>query len=172
MSKLPDYYATNIFEVPISFFKQNGFNYILCDLDNTLDTYDTLKPSSKVYELLNKLKKENLELIIISNNKGKRVSNYALTLGVKYLSSTCKPFGGKLKKFLLANDLPFEQCILCGDQLITDIPCGKNAGIKTMLFDPISKKDQFTTRFNRLIDKPKRKRLIKKHKIWHMNFEE
>lgn len=170
MAKLPDYYAKCIFDVPMDFFKNAGFRVILADLDNTLDSYDTLTPSSRVNDFYLKVKDAGLELVIVSNNRGKRVGNYATALGVKYLSSTRKPFGFKLKKFIEENGFNKAECILCGDQLITDIPCGRRAGIKTLLLDPISKKDQWTTRFNRLIDRPKRKRLIKKKLIKHLEF--
>lgn len=166
--KLPNFYAKNIFEVPFSFYLNHGFKTILCDLDNTLDSYDTAIPSDRVRNYLKNLKLAGLNLIIISNNRGKRVSTYANALKVNYLSSTGKPFGFKLKKFILDNNLKFEECILCGDQLLTDVPCGLRAGIKTMLLDPISEKDQWTTRFNRLIDRPKRKKLIKKEKIKYL----
>ncbi len=165
---LPNYYAKNIFDVPFSFFIDYGFKTILCDLDNTLDTYDAAIPTDRVRNYLKNLKLAGLDLIIISNNHGRRVSMYANALKVKHLSSTCKPFGFKLKKFILSNNLKLEECILCGDQLLTDVPCGARAGIKTMLLDPISKKDQWTTRFNRLIDRPKRRRLIKEGKIKYL----
>lgn len=169
MKKIPNYYAKNIFEVPLSFFKKNGFKYLLCDLDNTLDTYDTLTPSERVIKFHESLKKEGLELIIISNNREKRVKPYAEVLNCLYLYSTRKPFGKKLKRFLKEHNLDESECILCGDQLITDIPCGLRAGVKTLLLDPISKKDQWTTHFNRILDKPKRKRLIKQKKIFYLN---
>ena len=165
---IPDYYAKSIFDVPVSFFKKEGFQTVLLDLDNTLDSYDTLEPSSRVFKLKKKLVDENIRIFIISNNHGNRVSHYAEVLGVPYLAHTRKPFGKRLRKFLIKEGVLLEKCILCGDQLITDIPCGKRAGIKTLLLDPISKKDQWTTRFNRLFDRPKRKRMKKKGKIKYM----
>ncbi len=164
----PDYYAKSIFDVPIDFFIQKGFSNILVDLDNTLDAYDTLEPSLRVYQLKKEMEEASLKLYIISNNHGKRVSHYASLLGVKYLASTRKPFGKRLRKFLNEEHLDFDKCILCGDQLITDIPCGKRAGIKTLLTDPIVKKDQWTTRFNRLFDRPLRKKYKRKGIIKYM----
>ena len=46
---------------------------ILSDLDNTLDSYKILIPSSRVVELKNKLNENNIELVLISNNKEKRI---------------------------------------------------------------------------------------------------
>ena len=52
---IPDFYAQNIFDVPVSFFKKHNIKIILSDLDNTLDSYKILIPSSRVVELKNKL---------------------------------------------------------------------------------------------------------------------
>ena len=90
---IPDFYAQNIFDVPVSFFKEHNIKIILSDLDNTLDSYKILIPSSRVVELKNKLNENNIELVLISNNKEKRIKPYATRLGVKYLYSSGKPFG-------------------------------------------------------------------------------
>ena len=58
-----------------------------------------------------------------------------------------------------------QEWALIGDQLITDVSCGKKSGILTILTEPIVKEDQWTTRFNRLIDRPMRKRLKKQGKL-------
>ena len=80
---IPDFYAQNIFDVPVSFFKEHNIKIILSDLDNTLDSYKILIPSSRVVELKNKLNENNIELVLISNNKEKRIKPYATRLGVK-----------------------------------------------------------------------------------------
>ena len=73
-----------------------------------------------------------------------------------------KPFKKKILKYISNNNLNKENVILVGDQLLTDVFCGNNAKIRVILTDPIVKKDQWTTRFNRLLDRPLRKRLRKK----------
>ena len=122
--------------------------------------------------LKNNLEKEGIKLYIISNNTGDRVSQYANSLGVEYLNSTRKPFSYKLKRFILEKGFINDECLLVGDQLVTDVPCGLGAGIRVMLTDPIVDRDQWTTRFNRLLDKPKRKRLINKGLIKHLTEED
>ena len=50
MKKLiPDFYCKNIFEIPLSFYKDNSIKYILSDLDNTLDGYNILYPTPRVF---------------------------------------------------------------------------------------------------------------------------
>lgn len=163
--KLPNYYARNIFDIPTSFFLEHNFKFILCDLDNTLDQYDTLIPSLRVRKLKEEYVTAGLEIIIISNNTEKRVKHYAGSLNVKYLAKAGKPFGKRLSNYLNKLAINKKECILLGDQLLTDVPCSLRAGIKVILLDPISKKDQITTRFNRLLDRPRRKKLIKLGKL-------
>ena len=162
---IPKYYAKNIFEISLEFYKSLGIEYILCDLDNTLDSYRLYTPSTRVFKWKEEVTSQGFKIIIISNNKGERVRSYAEKLEVPYCSSTGKPFIRKLKKFLENNNISLSKCVLIGDQLITDMACGNRAKIVTILTDPIVKEDQWTTHFNRLIDRPLRKRLYKKEKL-------
>lgn len=155
----PDYYATSIFSIDVSFFVNKGIKCLLCDLDNTLDAFDELNPSQRVIELKKRLEKENIQLCIVSNNREKRKGIYCTRLGVKGIFSCRKPFAKRILSFI--NDLGYQksEVMLVGDQLLTDVQCGKNAGIKVILTEPIVKKDQWTTKFNRLIDRPIRRHL-------------
>ena len=165
MSKnhVPYAHASSIFDIDVSFFKKENVKTVLVDLDNTLDSYKTKTPSKRVYELKDKLAKEGIELIIISNNTGKRVTTYASELQVRFVSSIGKPFASKLLKKLAMLNIDKSTCIMVGDQTVTDVACGNRAKIKTVLTDKIVKEDQPTTHFNRLFDKPIRKKLAKKN---------
>ena len=159
---IPDFYAQNIFDVPVSFFKEHNIKIILSDLDNTLDSYRILIPSSRVVELKNKLNENNIELVLISNNKEKRIKPYATRLGVKYLYSSGKPFGKKIIKFIEKNGFSKENILMVGDQLMTDVLASKRVKVKMLLTEPIVKEDQPCTRINRIRDKFARKKLKKR----------
>lgn len=162
---VPNYTAKNIFEISINFYVSLGIKYILCDLDNTLDSYRLFKPSTRVIKWKEQIASNGIEIIIISNNKGKRVKEYANNLKVRYCSSTRKPFTYKFRKFLKNNNIEPSKCVLIGDQLLTDMICGNKMNILTILTEPIVKEDQWTTRFNRLLDRPLRKRLKRSQKL-------
>lgn len=166
MSKFVPYcHANSIFDVDVTFFKRQNIKTILADLDNTLDSYKALEPSKRVIELKKTLEEQGIELIIISNNKERRVKPYASKVGVKYLYSTRKPFTKKLLNFLNTNKIDKNFVLLVGDQLITDVVMANNAHLKVMLTEKIVKEDQWTTHFNRLLDRPIRRHLRKKHKL-------
>ncbi len=159
---IPNYYSTSIFDIDINFYINNKIKCIFADLDNTLDAYDVLIPSKRVVDLKETLNKNNIELCIVSNNKEKRKSIYAERLGVKAIFSCRKPFSKRISEFINKLGYSKDEVILVGDQLLTDVLCGKNAKIKVILTDPIVKKDQWTTKFNRLIDRPIRNKMRKK----------
>ena len=73
--------------------------------------------------------------------------------------------GGRIKKFLKEKGVNPEQAMLVGDQMMTDVLAAKGAKIRVILTEKIVKEDQFTTHFNRLLDKPIRKHLNKKGKL-------
>lgn len=160
-----DYHANSIYDIDPNFFVQLDIKAIICDLDNTLDQFNVLRPNSKALKLKQELQDKQVQLIIVSNNKEKRVKPYASILGTKYLFSAHKPFKKRLLKFLTANGLKKEEVIIVGDQLLTDAKLARNCNIKCILTEPLSKKEQWTTHFNRLIDKPLRKKYKKNQQL-------
>ena len=75
MSKLyPDAYFKSIHEINPEFFTNKGINTILCDIDNTLITYEEKYPNNEIIKLFNYFSENNLSIILLSNNSKKRVS--------------------------------------------------------------------------------------------------
>lgn len=159
---IPTYHAKSVYDIDPSFYKKHGYKIVLIDLDNTLDSYKTKYPSERAINLKEKLEKEGIELIIVSNNTGKRVSTYASALGVKFIPSIGKPFKWKLLKAVEQLPVKKEEILMIGDQTVTDIAAANRAKIDNVLTDKIVKEDQPTTHFNRMFDIPIRKSLIKK----------
>lgn len=160
-----EYHAKSIFDININFFKNLGIKYIVSDLDNTLDQFNIMKPSSRVIALNEELKANGISLVIVSNNTEKRVKPYADLLNTIYLFSAKKPFGKRLDDFLKLNCIDKKETIMIGDQLLTDAKTAKNVGLPFILTDPISKKEQWTTHFNRIIDRPLRKKYRKNKQL-------
>ncbi|MCF0118038.1 MAG: HAD hydrolase-like protein, partial [Bacilli bacterium] len=129
----------------------------------TLDSYQQKEPSKQVFKLKERLSQDGIELIIISNNKGPRVKKYSESLGVRFGCQMWKPFPKRLGMYLKDNNIDLKKCIFVGDQLMTDIKCGNGLGIMTLLTDPIVKEDQWQTKFNRMFDRPVRRKLRKRN---------
>ena len=162
---IPFAHAQSIYEIPVDFFIKNNVKFLLIDLDNTLDSYRLYEPTDRAIQLVEEIRKAGIVPIVVSNNTGKRVSSYANALGVEYINSARKPFSGRLRKFLEGKGIKPEEAMLVGDQMMTDVLAARGAHLRMVLTEKIVKEDQFTTHFNRLLDRPIRKHLRKKGKL-------
>lgn len=143
--------AKSVYEIDLNFFTKLGIKNVLVDLDNTLDSYKLFVPTERAFKLKESFDTLGIRMIIVSNNKGKRVSSYANKLGVEYLPNTGKPFPFKLNKLIKEKGLNLSETIFIGDQMMTDMVASKKAGLRNILTDKIVKEDQWTTRINRLL---------------------
>ena len=157
--------AKNIYEIPMDFYKKLGIKTLLMDLDNTLDSYKLFLPTERAINFFKELASNKIRPIIISNNRGKRVSSYANALGVEYLSSASKPLPFKLKKLVKEKGLDLNETLFVGDQMMTDVLATHYAGIRMILTEKIVKEDQWTTHINRIFGKRIRKYLKKRNKL-------
>ena len=160
---IPFAHAQSIFEIDLNFYKKLGIKYVFVDLDNTLDSYKQATPLEPAKKLKADLEKEGIELIIVSNNRGKRVQKYSKELGVKHWSTLAKPFAVRICKIMKRLNINKDEVIMIGDQIVTDISCANGAKIKSVLTEKLVKEDQPTTRFNRLFDNPLRRKLKRKN---------
>lgn len=158
---LPTYHAKNIFDVDVTFYALQGIKNLFIDLDNTLDSYRSLIPNERALDLIKKLQEHQYRVLIVSNNHGPRVEGYAKTLGVDFIHSARKPFAFKFIRYMKEHQLAPQETILIGDQLLTDVLAAKRAKIRVLLTEKLVEEDQWTTRFNRLFDRPIRRHLKK-----------
>ena len=158
----PFAHAKSVYEIDLDFFKAMGVEVLFIDLDNTLDSYKLFHPTERAKKLIPEIIAKGIRPVIVSNNRGKRVRTYANDLNIEYLNSCAKPFPFKINKFIKNNNLDKNKVMLVGDQMMTDVLAGKHAGIRVVLTEKIVKEDQFTTHFNRLIDRPIRRHHRKK----------
>lgn len=158
---IPFAWSKNIFDIDIDFYKKLDCKVLLIDLDNTLDNHTVKVPSKRVIELFDKLKTNNLDPIIVSNNNEKRVSSYASKLNCKYLYRCKKPFSKKINSYLLKEHINKNNVIMIGDQLMTDVRCAKRLGVKSILLEKLWPNEQFVTKLLRWLDNLKRRRLRK-----------
>lgn len=159
---IPYCHAKSIYEIEPSFFKKHGVKTLFIDLDNTLDSFRAFHAKENAINYINSLKKLDITPVVVSNNKGKRVSSYAKDLNVDFVSSARKPSGKKIRNEILKRNLATNDVMLVGDQMMTDVLAAKNAKIRVVLTEKVVKEDQWTTHINRLFDRPIRKHHLKK----------
>lgn len=151
MKYLPDMYKKNIFDINYLKLKDKGIKCLIFDLDNTLALIDSTKVEDKVKELIAKLKKDFL-IIIVSNSPKKRVSLFGNDLGVDYYPFALKPNIRTLKKIKSKYKLESSSIAIIGDQFITDMGYGYKGKITKIYVDPLATKDLKITNINRYLE--------------------
>ena len=159
--RIPYALANTLYEIPFSFYLAKGIKTIFLDLDNTLVPYHCSSPDDRAKKWAQEAKDNGITLYILSNNTGKRVGLFAKELGIEHASLMRKPFSGPLKRFLRTKGLDPNECIMVGDQIMTDVTACNGAHVRCILTEPLDGSEPPWTRFNRLFDRPKRKKIKK-----------
>ena len=151
MKYLPDMYKKNIFDINYDKLKKKGIKCLIFDLDNTLALIDSAKVESKVKELITKLKKDFL-VIIVSNSPKRRVDKFSKDLEVDSYPFALKPTIRTLKKIKSKYNLDSKGIAIIGDQFMTDMGYGYKGHITKIFVDPLATKDLKITNINRYLE--------------------
>lgn len=149
---VPNMYKKSVLDIPYNKLKKDNIKYLFFDLDNTIVRYDKDVVEAEIVKLLKNLNKD-FKVIIISNSRKKRVSKIVDRLNIDYIFFAMKPLSFKLNKYLIKKDIKKENCVIIGDQLLTDIKLGSKLNIKTILIDQLVNNDLKLTKINRILEK-------------------
>lgn len=164
----PDYYVQSFEHLDVDRLKKQGIKMLLCDIDNTLVSYDDAKPNQSVVDFIDKIQQNGILVALCSNATKERATRFSEDLHVSqtyYFSM--KPLGHRFRQAMKEHHLQANQVALIGDQMYTDILGGNLAGMYTILTAPISIKDRGVTKINRFFEKLvynhlERKKLLKR----------
>lgn len=153
MNKLfPKLHKKDIYDIDYKDLYSRGFRAILFDIDNTLTTHGSKADRSNI-NFFKSLRDIGFKTCLISNNKEKRVSPFAKMVSSPYIYKTNKPSKkGYLKAINILN-VTKEQTLFVGDQIFTDIWGANNAGIYSILVDPISPKEEIQIVLKRYLER-------------------
>ncbi len=140
-------------EIAAEDIKAFGADTVLLDADNTLSLHGSQTPHTGVLEWINKMQKNGIKLIIISNNDRERILPFAEKLGLPFVYKSRKPlkFGFELGCKKLGS-IP-EKSVVIGDQLFTDVLGGNLCGAATFLTEPLGEDTDPFIKFKRRIEK-------------------
>ena len=149
----PDYYYDSVFLIPYEEFLKKNIRGLIFDIDNTLTAFDERLPSPETALLLTRLKDIGFEICLLTNNTNKRLAGFNEGLRLPGFASALKPFSWGVRKAMAQmGTTPYETAII-GDQLLSDIWAGKNAGITTVLVRPVTDKDFLFVKVKRLLER-------------------
>ncbi len=150
---IPDVYAKSIYTINYDKLKKQGIKCLLFDLDNTMAPVNEDLPDKKVKELFNSLEDKGFKLIIFSNAGKNRVQPFKEQLNIDASCYSLKPLKKKYNKVLKIYSYKVSAIAAIGDQLLADVLGANRMGMTSILVNPLSNNDFFTTKFNRRIEK-------------------
>ena len=136
-SLIPDYYYENVQNINLEILKSKGIKYIICDLDNTLDSHNQKIPSQKALDFLENLKQCGFQVCIISNGTLARVTKYLENYPLKFIAKAGKPLKKSYQKAMSEIGATPEITAFIGDQIFTDVLGANRMNLTTILVNPI-----------------------------------
>ncbi len=153
ISLKPDFTFNSTFDITPEFFKEHNITAVVSDIDNTLVTYGDDKPTEECIKWINSLKESGIQIALLSNNTPKRVKIFNEQLGFHSYGRGLKPLRRYAQQLIDSMGAKNENVCIIGDQIFTDVLCGKRMGIKTVLVKPIKDKTDRFTKLKRMLEK-------------------
>lgn len=144
----PHHFLKSYQDITPEFIQTNEIRLILSDLDGTLAPENEMGDETFA-QWLSSIRAVGVDLIVVSNNKGPRVQSFAEEHGLMWQSNCQKPSTRRIKKLFIDKGIPNSAILFLGDQLFTDILCGKRLGVQTAVVKPIPGNETWKTTIKR-----------------------
>ena len=164
-SLVPDFYLDKFSDASVEFLVSIGIKGIVLDIDNTLEPYENPTPTEPVLAWFDSLASAGIKAAFVSNNNAARVELFNKNLGFPAYSGAGKPFKKNVLRAIADMGVSFDEAIMMGDQVYTDVWAARNAGIRVILVPPIKDKRDILTRGKRFLEKPILQKYKKRNNI-------
>lgn len=148
----PTWMVESIYSIKPEQLRKNNIQAVITDLDNTLIAWDNVEATQESIRWIDMMKEADIPVIILSNNTDERIKKVADILDLEYVPFSLKPSRRGFKKAQEKLDLPVDQIVMVGDQVITDVLGANRFGVRTILVRPLLQSDAWNTRFNRFLE--------------------
>jgi HAD superfamily phosphatase (TIGR01668 family) len=92
-------------------------------------------------------------IAFLSNGRRARIAPLAESVGVPAFCDARKPLPFRCRKALAELGLSASETLILGDQLFTDVLCGRLVGTRTAYVRPLSKKEPIYTSIKRPLER-------------------
>lgn len=150
---LPAQHVKSIYEINPNELKDKGIKGVITDLDNTLVEWDRPLATPELITWFEEMKRNDIKVTIVSNNKEMRVKAFADPLNIPFIYRAKKPMTKAFKQAAELMGIQKEQAVVIGDQLLTDVFGGNRSGFHTILVVPVAQTDGWATKLNRKIER-------------------
>lgn len=168
---IPNEFHNTFFDINFSSLSKAGYKTILCDLDNTLISYDEFLPTETINKKFEELKELGFEIILISNNVPSRIEKFTKETTIKGFANARKPLLIGIKKaHKSAKVQDLDKTIVIGDQLMTDIWAANRYNVYSILVNPLKKKtEKWYTKINRRTEEKMLQKIKKNYPARYKN---
>jgi len=141
-----------IWDIDAGALAAQGVEGVILDLDNTLTPWRSLAVPDEAEAWLRGVLASGLRACLVSNAAGAgRVRPVAARFGIPWVTRALKPLPGGFRQALKLMETTPETTAMIGDQMFTDIFGANRLGLFTILVEPMSAHEAFTTK---LIQRP------------------
>lgn len=148
----PTFMLNSLYDLDAAQLHYFGIKNILTDLDNTLLPWNNKKPDVQLQQWFQQMKDAGIKVIVVSNNSHQRVDIALKEIDMPFIARAMKPTVKGIKEALVTYRLRADETVMVGDQLITDVFSGNQAGVRTILVRPLVASDGWNTSMNRFME--------------------
>ncbi len=150
----PKKWIDSPYNIPWEDWYSRGLRGVIFDIDNTL-VEDNAPANEKARGLFLRLKGIGITPFLLSNNDKERVAPFAKAVGgCAYICKAGKPGPKGYERALKIMKTGRSNTISVGDQIFTDTVGANQAGIYSILVNPVAKKEVPQVRLKRIPEKP------------------
>jgi HAD superfamily phosphatase (TIGR01668 family) len=153
----PDRSFRSLLDIDSRSLKDLGIEALLVDIDNTIVPWRGEHPDEAIVRRLTDFQEAGILIILVSNAGAARAERMAEKLGCRAVAPAKKPFSSGYRRAHALLGIAKNNIATVGDQIFTDVLGGNRYGIKTILVDPLSRKEFAGTRIVRILERRYRK---------------
>lgn len=143
--------------------REMGILGLICDIDNTLATYDDDDMPAAVEEWIGTMKAAGIGVAFVSNNTEARVTRFIGGRDIRGFADAHKPGVRYFKDAAEAIGCADGGAVVLGDQLLTDSLAAHRAGLRSIIVPPIKDRTGLFFRFKRWLEVPYIRKYLKNH---------
>ena len=150
----PNLRVSGITDIDLASLREQGFEGLLLDLDNTLLPWKNSDvPDSSRMWVETAIQLGMKPCIVSNTHYPKRLNRIAGELGIPAVAGALKPRGHGFEKAAEAIGCELGRAVVVGDQLLTDILGGNRAGAYTILVNPMHPREFIGTKLSRVVER-------------------
>ncbi len=160
----PTDYFTSTYIIDFEKLYKMGYRGVIFDVDNTLVEHDA-PADDRAKALIARLKELGFKVCFLSNNGEERVKMFNDEVNCQYIFKAGKPLAKGYNRAMELMGTSKEETLFVGDQIFTDIWGANNAGIRSILVQPIAKHEEIQIVLKRIPEKWILKGYLKKYPL-------